>query len=1009
MDNPPKPHTDRNLLLGILALQVDFITRDELLDAASEWIRNKSRSLDGILLEQGALKDSERQLLLPLVEQHIANHEGDPARSLAALSSIGTVAEQLRDLDDDQIHATLSVMGQNRDESLIEPTIVHESSIESAVGERRASSAGNRFRILRPHAKGGLGEVSVAKDIELNRDVALKEIQSRFADAEASRSRFLLEAEITGGLEHPGIVPVYGLGRYDDGRPFYAMRFIRGDSLREATDRFHRSNQAAGGRQVRRRLLKTSLEKLESIATPYVAQTTVDRNTQKALTKMGDVILRLTPGDEDVIGPPQVRPSSEKPQSGVRLAQSFFSRALEIAEQLVDANPHDSELQRILMGSLLDMGLVRVRLGHTEEAFGFYSRALEIGNNLLETTPDDVEVKKSLSTVLDALGSAWFTMGQPREALERYERSLKITSELAAADPDNRFIQRQLAGAYGNIGLIHHVSLKNLEVAIDYYTKSLQIRERLLAGDPTSTIYQTSVVASLHRLGNACREADRLDDAAMFLGRMSEISRAQTLADPSDSLAQEYLAHALRSLANLKVAQRQLPAAVELYQEALAISEQLTAADPSDTRGRYSQAATRHELGDALLEAGRPGEALEHITKSLSLLKTMSATDSSSEELRRSLIATYDLLERARDAAQDQLALGDWDRLMEQPPRERIALLYERGFASVESGNLKEAVLAADALQKIAGGARHANLYNAACIYGECVRNVESVAELSEKQKLIRKQLLADSMAALRRSVEAGWYDLAVLRTSPSLAPVRRLPEFEEVLKFDLPEKRRAAMQQDIDEAKWELAELDQKIAEDPDNPVTYFQRARAHERLRNWRQSAADYHRAAELRGLLSNRLQQLHAATLFILAGELEKYRATSERTARMFQNTLNPAEADIACKSQALLPGAFDSKPPRLALVELAVEKNSPEWFPSWGASTLALYAYRQGEWEEALEWIAKIDKESWYGKPWAIGLVVRAMAEFRLGQVDKAKRTLQEADDAIPADLRILRTE
>src|SRR5262249_17769600 len=59
-----------------------------------------------------------------------------------------------------------------------------------------------------------------------------------------SRGRFLQEAEITGGLEHPGIVPVYGLGCYEDGRPFYAMRFIKGDNLKEAIDRFH--NQAHG-------------------------------------------------------------------------------------------------------------------------------------------------------------------------------------------------------------------------------------------------------------------------------------------------------------------------------------------------------------------------------------------------------------------------------------------------------------------------------------------------------------------------------------------------------------------------------------------------------------------------------------------------------------------------------------------------------------------------------------------------------------------------------------------
>src|SRR5262249_49927762 len=54
-----------------------------------------------------------------------------------------------------------------------------------------------------------------------------------------SRERFVQEAEITGSLEHPGIVPVYGLGKYGDGRPYYAMRFVRGDSLEEAIERYH--------------------------------------------------------------------------------------------------------------------------------------------------------------------------------------------------------------------------------------------------------------------------------------------------------------------------------------------------------------------------------------------------------------------------------------------------------------------------------------------------------------------------------------------------------------------------------------------------------------------------------------------------------------------------------------------------------------------------------------------------------------------------------------------------
>ena len=79
----------------------------------------------------------------------------------------------------------------------------------------------------------------MALDAELNREVALKQILDGHADEPMSRQRFVIEAEVTGGLEHPGIVPVYGLGTYGGGRPYYAMRFIRGDSLKEAIGQFH--------------------------------------------------------------------------------------------------------------------------------------------------------------------------------------------------------------------------------------------------------------------------------------------------------------------------------------------------------------------------------------------------------------------------------------------------------------------------------------------------------------------------------------------------------------------------------------------------------------------------------------------------------------------------------------------------------------------------------------------------------------------------------------------------
>jgi serine/threonine protein kinase len=95
--------------------------------------------------------------------------------------------------------------------------------------------------VQRLHARGGLGEVYLALDCRLGREIALKAIQVRHAAAATGRGWFLQEAKVTGRLEHPGIVPVYGLGHLGDGRPCYAMRFIRGQTLTEAIRRLHQA------------------------------------------------------------------------------------------------------------------------------------------------------------------------------------------------------------------------------------------------------------------------------------------------------------------------------------------------------------------------------------------------------------------------------------------------------------------------------------------------------------------------------------------------------------------------------------------------------------------------------------------------------------------------------------------------------------------------------------------------------------------------------------------------
>lgn len=188
---------DRNLLLGILALRNEMIARDALLAGLDAWFSARGKPLGQVLVEQQSLTAAQRTILEGLVADRVRQQEQDDEQA--------------------DPHATKPYDGPP-------PVPV-------------------RYHILEPHRRGGLGEVFVAHDEELGRKVALKQIRDEYADHPDSRARFLLEAEITGGLEHPGIVPVYGLGCYADGRPFYAMRFIRGESLREALQRFHEAEQ----------------------------------------------------------------------------------------------------------------------------------------------------------------------------------------------------------------------------------------------------------------------------------------------------------------------------------------------------------------------------------------------------------------------------------------------------------------------------------------------------------------------------------------------------------------------------------------------------------------------------------------------------------------------------------------------------------------------------------------------------------------------------------------------
>jgi serine/threonine-protein kinase len=235
----PPVDADRNMILGVLALQLDFLGRTDLRDAIEVWAADRSRPLAQVLVERQVLAPRRASLLERLVDEYLIQHDLDPARGLVAACAARALPVDIEGITGRIARSNLATLPAA-------PCTLSTSGHDGAAASVGVTtSSGLRFRILRSHARGALGEVFVAVDEELHREVALKEIQPPYARNPDSRARFVLEAEITGSLEHPGIVPVYGLGAYPDGRPFYAMRFIKGDSLHEAISSFHMADDPA--------------------------------------------------------------------------------------------------------------------------------------------------------------------------------------------------------------------------------------------------------------------------------------------------------------------------------------------------------------------------------------------------------------------------------------------------------------------------------------------------------------------------------------------------------------------------------------------------------------------------------------------------------------------------------------------------------------------------------------------------------------------------------------------
>ena len=227
----------RGKLFAAFARRLGYVNDGQLDLACQARRRDPSRELADILVAQGAIDERNRALIEEVVASHLAPHAGDAEACFAAILDKGWVPAALCADGSDPPTAAGAPMGP-------EPPVVaweegHADALTETVTLGSYTSGGSRYELLERKFSGGMGEVWIARDRELNREVLLKQVLPRLAENARNRGRFLREARTGAILEHPGIVPVYDIGQHPGGQLFQVMRYFRPGSLYKKIAAYH--------------------------------------------------------------------------------------------------------------------------------------------------------------------------------------------------------------------------------------------------------------------------------------------------------------------------------------------------------------------------------------------------------------------------------------------------------------------------------------------------------------------------------------------------------------------------------------------------------------------------------------------------------------------------------------------------------------------------------------------------------------------------------------------------
>jgi serine/threonine-protein kinase len=512
-----------------------------------------------------------------------------------------------------------------------------------------------------PLAQGGLGQILLARDEQLERTVALKEMLPGPAQHTQHRERFYQEAALTSLVEHPGVVPVYDMGVSPEGKPFYTMKLIKGRTFADALDDYfdHPS------RTKFRELLTRYVAVCQTMAFAH-SRGVIHRDLKPANIMLGEFgetlvvdwgLAKHLPGSTPQTIP-ETPPSQTHALTGEQVSSTSPTQALTSARNqpaltaegdllgtLGYMSPEQAQGELDKLGPATDiysLGVILYEMVTGQRPFR--GNAAEILQMLLtETPPRPSRVRSGVPRPLEAvcLKALAFLPG------DRYPTAMALAADVerwlndepvsVLAEPLTarlgRWARRHRTAVLAGLALLLMALLGSVVGTIllsQEQGRTHAALQQSLRNEQEAAEYFRLAQTAVDELCTKIGETRLRNEPGMEAVRRELLDAARkyyqqlTRLQPQAPGLRLELAKAQRRLANITAEIESPTAAVPLVREALGTLERLQQERPADAEILAELGIVYHNLGKYLGELGQTQEEMQAYQKALQLHEQLS-------------------------------------------------------------------------------------------------------------------------------------------------------------------------------------------------------------------------------------------------------------------------------------------------------------------------------------------------------------------------------------------------